>query len=294
MNQKVTRNAYAKVNLVLDVLSERPDGYHDVRMVMQNLDLYDTLEFELLPGEAASPAEAEITLETNSDRIPTDGKNLIIKAARLMYETYGLKQSMKIKLEKRIPVEAGMAGGSTDAAAAFHAINELFSLQLSTEELMDLGVKIGADVPFCIYAKTALAEGIGEKLTPVASLPDCHILVAKPPVTLSTKEIYTNLSLEGLEHPDVDGMVDALAAGDLSAVAGKLANVLETVSVKVYREIEAIKSTMMICHAAGSIMTGSGPTVFGLFETEEYAMQAYESIKKQGIAETLVVTRPRR
>ncbi len=294
MNQKVTRNAYAKVNLVLDVLSERPDGYHDVRMVMQNLDLYDTLEFELLPGEAASPAEAEITLETNSDRIPTDGKNLIIKAARLMYETYGLKQSMKIKLEKRIPVEAGMAGGSTDAAAAFHAINELFSLHLSTEELMDLGVKIGADVPFCIYAKTALAEGIGEKLTPVASLPDCHILVAKPPVTLSTKEIYTNLSLEGLEHPDVDGMVDALAAGDLSAVAGKLANVLETVSVKVYREIEAIKSTMMICHAAGSIMTGSGPTVFGLFESEEYAMQAYESIKKQGIAETLVVTKPRR
>lgn len=294
MNQKVTRNAYAKVNLVLDVLSERPDGYHDVRMVMQNLDLYDTLEFELLPGEAASPAEAEITLETNSDRIPTDGKNLIIKAARLMYETYGLKQSMKIRLEKRIPVEAGMAGGSTDAAAAFHAINELFSLHLSTEELMDLGVKIGADVPFCIYAKTALAEGIGEKLTPVASLPDCHILVAKPPVTLSTKEIYTNLSLEGLEHPDVDGMVDALAAGDLSAVAGKLANVLETVSVKVYREIEAIKSTMMICHAAGSIMTGSGPTVFGLFESEEYAMQAYESIKKQGIAETLVVTKPRR
>ena len=119
-------------------------------------------------------------------------------------------------------------------------------------------------------------------------------MVAKPPVTLSTKEIYTNLSLEGLEHPDVDGMVDALAAGDLSAVAGKLANVLETVSVKVYREIEAIKSTMMICHAAGSIMTGSGPTVFGLFESEEYAMQAYESIKKQGIAETLVVTKPRR
>ena len=157
MNQKVTRNAYAKVNLVLDVLSERPDGYHDVRMVMQNLDLYDTLEFELLPGEAASPAEAEITLETNSDRIPTDGKNLIIKAARLMYETYGLKQSMKIKLEKRIPVEAGMAGGSTDAAAAFHAINELFSLHLSTEELMDLGVKIGADVPFCIYAKNSIA-----------------------------------------------------------------------------------------------------------------------------------------
>ena len=292
MGKSVTRKAYAKVNLVLDVLSRRSDGYHNVRMVMQNLDIFDTLEFTLLPEEAASPEDARIILETDSDRIPTDGRNLIIKAVRLMYVTYGLKQNMKINLAKRIPVEAGMAGGSTDAAAAFHAVNELFSLGLSVEELMDLGVKIGADVPFCIYAKTALAEGIGEKLTPVASLPDCHILVAKPPVTLSTKEIYTNLSLVGLEHPDVDGMVEALAAGDLAAVSGKLSNVLETVSVKVYREIEAIKSTMMICHAAGSIMTGSGPTVFGIFETEEYAKQAYESIKKQGIAEMLVITKP--
>ena len=292
MEHKLTRNAYAKVNLVLDVLSERPDGYHDVRMVMQNLDICDTLEFELAGEEAGSPGEAGITLLSDSTRIPTDGKNLIIRAARLMYETYNLKKDLKIRLTKRIPVEAGMAGGSTDAAATFHAINELYGLGLSVEELMQLGVKIGADVPFCIYAKTALAEGIGEKLTPVAPLPDCFVLVAKPPVTLSTKEIYTNLELAGLVHPDVDGMVEALNKGDLSGVCGKLGNVLETVSVKVYREIEAIKQTMVICHASGAIMTGSGPTVFGVFENEEHAKQAYASIEKQGIAETLVIARP--
>ena len=306
MGNSVTRKAYAKVNLVLDVLSERPDGYHDVRMVMQNLDLYDTLTFELLPEEAESPEQADLQLsvtlggdlatseqrDATIKRIPTDERNLIIKAVRLMYKTYNLKRAMHISLEKCIPVEAGMAGGSTNAAAAFHAVNELFGLNLSLEELMALGVKIGADVPFCIYAKTALAEGIGEKLTPVAPLPDCHILVAKPPVTLSTKEIYTNLELNGLEHPDVDAMVRALEQGDRRAVAERLANVLETVSVKVYREIEAIKSTMMICHAEGSIMTGSGPTVFGIFATQEHAQQAYESIKKQGITEVLVVTKP--
>ncbi len=290
----IERKAFAKVNLVLDVVSEREDGYHEVRMVMQNLGLHDTLKFALTGEEAQTPEEANILLKADSDKVPTDERNLIIKAIRLMYKTYNLKGGMEVELQKKIPVEAGMAGGSTDAAAAFHAVNELYGLGLTKEALMELGVKIGADVPYCIFAHTALSEGIGEVLTPVAPLPDCYVLVAKPPVSLSTKEIYEGLKLDEVTHPDVDGMVQALNDGDLAAVCGKMGNVLETVSVEKHREIEAIKQTMMICHASGAIMTGSGPTVFGLFENEEYAKQAYDSINKQGIAETLVITHPER
>ena len=288
------KKAYAKLNLCLDVIGEREDGYHFVRMIMQNIDLHDTLYFTLSDEEKdVADVKELITFSTDSGRIPSDERNLAFKAAKLMYETYGLKKPIDIRLEKRIPVEAGMAGGSSDAAAVFHAVNELYGLNAPVEKLMELGVTIGSDIPFCILGKTALSEGIGEKLTPITPLDDCYILVAKPPLSLNTKYIYTNLDHDGdMDHPDVDGMVEAMNNHDLNGITRRFGNVLESVSVKEYREIQAIKATMVVCHSKGALMTGSGPTVFGIFEKEEHAKQAYASIEKQGIAENIYITHP--
>ena len=202
----LTRNAYAKVNLALDVLRRREDGYHDVCMIMQNLSLYDTLTFTVEEADTLT-----ITLACDKAFVPCDARNLIYKAIALMGETYHLTGHVHVELVKRIPVEAGMAGGSTDCAAAFHAMRELYGLDVSDQELMKLGVKLGADVPYCIMAKTALSEGIGEVLTEVAPLPDCFVVVAKPTISVSTKMVYENLHANELEkHPDIDGMVMAL------------------------------------------------------------------------------------
>lgn len=286
--EKVYKKAYAKVNLALDVLRRRPDGYHDVKMIMQNLDIYDELEFSLEPSETTV-----ITMEANKPEIPTDERNLICKAIRLMFEEYNLSGKIHVKLVKNIPVEAGMAGGSTDCAAAFHAVNELFDLGLTTEELMRLGVKIGADVPYCIMAKTALSEGIGEILTPVESLTDCCVLVVKPPVNVSTKMVYTNLKANELEkHPDVDGMIEALKSKDLNGVASRMENVLETVTTVLYPEIEVIKSEMKNMGALNAIMSGSGPTVFGIFDSKEKADKAALSIKDKKLSNEIFVTKP--
>ena len=291
MTNKVTKTAYAKVNLALDVLSEREDGYHEVRMIMHNLSLADELTFTL-GKESPEGVPAEVKLYSNREDIPTDGKNLVVKAVRLMYETYHLNREMEIYLQKYIPVEAGMAGGSTDAAAALHAVNELFELGLSDEELAKLGLSIGADVPYCVYGKPALSEGIGEKLTFLKPLPDSIILVAKPPISLSTKYIYTNLAPAAeLPHPDIDGMLSAMEDSDLPGICSKMGNVLETVSVAAYREIEAIKQTMMINQALGAIMTGSGPTVFGIFDDQALAEKARDAILRLGIAEEVFLAR---
>ena len=186
-----------------------------------------------------------------------------------------------------------MAGGSTDCAATFHAVNELFDLGLTTEELMKLGVKIGADVPYCIMAKTALSEGIGEILTPVKSLTDCYVLVVKPPVNVSTKMVYTNLKANELEkHPDVDGMIEALSSQDLKGVASRMENVLETVTTVLYPEIEVIKSEMKNMGALNAIMSGSGPTVFGIFDSKEKADKAAMSIEEKKLSNEIFVTRP--
>ena len=255
----LTRNAYAKVNLALDVLRRREDGYHDVCMIMQNLSLYDTLTFTVEEADTLT-----ITLACDKAFVPCDARNLIYKAIALMGETYHLTGHVHVELVKRIPVEAGMAGGSTDCAAAFHAMRELYGLDVSDQELMKLGVKLGADVPYCIMAKTALSEGIGEVLTEVAPLPDCFVVVAKPTISVSTKMIYENLHANELQHhPDVAGMVDALKQGDLSGVASRMENVLETVTTKLYPQIEEIKQTMKESGAENAIMSGSGPTVFG-------------------------------
>lgn len=283
----ISMRAYAKINLALDVLGRRENGYHDVKMIMQNLDIYDELEFELTgPG-------SEIIIEANREDIPTDDRNLIAKAIRLMYKEYAVESSIRVKLVKNIPVEAGMAGGSTDCAAALRAVNELFSLGADTGRLMELGVRLGADVPYCVLGHTALSEGIGEILTPVKGLTNCHVLVAKPAVGVSTAMVYQKLRLdEGLVHPDVDGMIEALEAEDVSGVADRLGNVLESVTTILYPEINELKSAMKKMGALNSIMSGSGPTVFGIFEDEETAAAAAEYIRQSEQANQIFVTVP--
>ena len=284
----LTRNAYAKVNLALDVLRRREDGYHDVCMIMQNLSLYDTLTFTMEEADALA-----ITLSCDKEFVPCDERNLIYKAIVLMGETYHLTGNIHVELVKRIPVEAGMAGGSTDCAAAFHAMRELYGLDVSDQELMKLGVKLGADVPYCIMAKTALSEGIGEVLTEVAPLPDCYVVVAKPTISVSTKMVYENLHANELQHhPDVAGMIEALKQGDLSGVASRMENVLETVTTKLYPQIEEIKQTMKESGAENAIMSGSGPTVFGLYREKAIAEQAAEKIRQQYGLSEVYVTQP--
>ncbi len=284
----LTRNAYAKVNLALDVLRRREDGYHDVCMIMQNLSLYDTLTFTMEEADALA-----ITLSCDKEFVPCDERNLIYKAIVLMGETYHLTGHIHVELVKRIPVEAGMAGGSTDCAAAFHAMRELYGLDVSDQELMKLGVKLGADVPYCIMAKTALSEGIGEVLTEVAPLPDCFVVVAKPTISVSTKMVYENLHANELQHhPDVAGMIEALKQGDLSGVASRMENVLETVTTKLYPQIEEIKQTMKESGAENAIMSGSGPTVFGLYREKAIAEQSAEKIRQQYGLSEVYVTQP--
>lgn len=284
----LTRNAYAKVNLALDVLRRREDGYHDVCMIMQNLSLYDTLTFTMEEADMLA-----ITLSCDKEFVPCDERNLIYKAIVLMGETYHLTGHIHVELVKRIPVEAGMAGGSTDCAAAFHAMRELYGLDVSDQKLMKLGVKLGADVPYCIMAKTALSEGIGEVLTEVAPLPDCFVVVAKPTISVSTKMVYENLHANELQHhPDVAGMIEALKQGDLSGVASRMENVLETVTTKLYPQIEEIKQSMKETGAENAIMSGSGPTVFGLYRGKAIAEQAAEKIRQQYGLSEVYVTQP--
>lgn len=287
--KKMIKKAYAKVNLVLDVLRRRPDGYHDVKMIMQNLDIYDELTFTV----DESKQERSITISTNKEDIPTDSRNLIYKAIELMFDEFNIEATIHVHLEKNIPVEAGMAGGSTDCAATLKAVNELFDLHLDVQKLMKFGVKLGADVPYCILGKTALSEGIGEVLTPVNPLPPCYVLVVKPPIGVSTKMVYTNLRANELSsHPDVDGMVVALEKGDLEKVTSYMENVLETVTVKLYPEIEEIKTIMKEQGALNSLMSGSGPTVFGIYRDEDVAKKAASYIKELGLSKEIFVTTP--
>lgn len=268
----IIKKAYAKVNLALDVIRRRADGYHEVRMIMQTVDLYDILTFtrQDRPG---------ITVITDRDELPGDENNLIYKAASLIMENCSVREGIKIELQKRIPMAAGMAGGSTDAAAVFHGMNEMFGLGMSEEEMCGLGVKIGADIPYCIKGGTALAEGIGEILTKLQDAPPCVVLIAKPDIDVSTKYVYENLHAERLEsHPDIDGMLAAMASGDLRGMAERMGNVLETVTVNAYPVIDKIKSIMKEKGALSALMSGSGPTVFGIFEEKEKAAEAYHEI----------------
>lgn len=281
----IERKAYAKINLGLDVLRRRSDGYHEVKMIMQTVDIWDRLTFK--------PAETPgIELSADDKTLPLGKDNLICRAAELLMEEKGIRQGVKITLEKNIPVAAGMAGGSTDAAAVFHGLNELFGLSMDMEEMKRLGVRIGADVPYCIMGGTALSEGIGEILTPLPAPPQCVLVVAKPDCNVSTKFVYENLHADTLkEHPDIDGMVLAIRKGSLEGITGRLGNVLETVTAKAYPAIGEIKRKMKEEGAWNALMSGSGPTVFGMFRERESAQAAAEGIKNAGLARQVFVTR---
>ena len=280
----ITKKAYAKVNLGLDVIRRREDGYHEVRMIMQTVDICDVLTFtrQERPG---------IVVTTEKEELPGDESNLIYKAARLVTETCSVREGIKIELQKRIPMAAGMAGGSTDAAAVFHGMNEMFGLGMDEDEMCALGVKIGADIPYCVRGGTALAEGIGEILTKLPDAPACVVLVAKPDIDVSTKYVYENLHAESLEyHPDIDGMRAAIEEGDLRGMAERMGNVLETVTVNAYPVIREIKEVMKKSGAWNALMSGSGPTVFGIFGEEEKARKAYNEIAQANLAGQLFLT----
>ena len=270
----ITKKAYGKINLALDTIGKRQDGYHLVRMIMQTVNLYDivTITKKETPG---------ITLTTNRLDLPTDENNLIYKAAKILIEEYHIAEGVSIHLEKRIPVAAGMAGGSTDCAATLEGMNTLFSLGLSEDELMKRGVTLGADVPYCIMGGTALSEGIGEILTPLSDMVACKVLLIKPDIDISTKWVYTTLKWDQLtSHPDIDGMISSLETQSLSDIASKLENVLETVTIPANPVIADIKENMKSLGALNALMSGSGPTVFGLFEDETVASKAYEQCKQ--------------
>ncbi len=280
----IIRKAYAKINLALDVIRRREDGYHEVRMIMQTIGLYDVLTFTMCKSSG-------ITVLTDKEELPGDESNLIYKAAKLIIEKYAIQQGVRIELQKNIPMAAGMAGGSTDAAAVFHGMNELFGLGMSEDEMCALGVKIGADVPYCIQGGTALSEGIGEILTRLSDAPACYVLIAKPDIDVSTKYVYENLHADSLtDHPNVDGMKAAIEGGDLHRMAEYMENVLETVTIKAYPVIEEIKDFMKSRGALNALMSGSGPTVFGIFEKEEEARKTYDELKEAGLAKNIFVT----
>ncbi len=278
--------ARAKVNLGLDVLGRRPDGYHEVRMVMQTVCLCDKLEIQRRDGGG-------ILLEIAPPILPADEGNLAYRAARLLADEFGIGDGVLIRLEKHIPVAAGMAGGSADAAAVLLGMNSLFGLGLDRDGLMRRGLGLGADVPYCVLGGTALAEGIGERLTPLSAMPPCAVLIAKPPISVSTKWVYENLRLEALPaHPDIDAIIGAIGAGDLCALARGMGNVLETVAVPRHPVIAQIKGLMMEHGAAGAMMSGSGPTVFGLFERQDEAERACEAVRESGLAGDVFLTAP--
>ena len=281
MIKHLSLKAYGKINLGLDVLRRRDDGYHEVRMIMQTVGIYDRIDliYKETPG---------ITVETNLYYLPDNENNLVYKAAKLLMDEFHVQKGVHIRLRKYIPVAAGMAGGSSDAAAVLFGVNKMFSLGLTTEQLMDRGVKIGADVPYCVMRGTALSEGIGEILTPLPVPPQCQVLIAKPGISVSTKFVYENLHANELrpeQHPDIDGMMEAIKQKDLYGIADRFGNVLENVTIPAYPVIQEIKDLMLEQGAIGALMSGSGPTVFGLFTNPKAAAKAHEEMRFGACAE---------
>ena len=275
MIKHLSLKAYGKINLGLDVLRRREDGYHEVRMVMQTVGLYDRID--LVRKDAPG-----IAVETNLHYLPANENNLAWKAASLLMEEFRVKEGVQIRLRKFLPVAAGMAGGSSDAAAVLFGVNKMFGLGLTRRQLMERGVAIGADVPYCVLRGTALSEGIGEILTPLPPVPQCQVLIAKPGVSVSTRFVYEHLKADQLrpdQHPDIDGMLEAIRRGDLYGIAGCLGNALETVTIPAYPVIGQIKEQMMERGSIGCLMSGSGPTVFGLFSSPRAAADAYEAFR---------------
>ena len=273
----ITEKAYAKINLSLDVTGKRPDGYHDVRMIMQTVDIFDELTFE--------KSADGITIDVGGSPLPIDKDNLIFKAASAVMEKCHVTEGVKITLDKHIPIAAGMAGGSSDAAATLRGVNRLFECGLSVNELRNMGVKIGADVPYCVEGGTVLAEGIGEKLTGLRDLPPLCLAVAKPKRGVSTGNIYKSLDeiFENVSHPHVDAMLEAMENRPGKDFIRYLGNILEYVTIPLCPEVDDIKKIFEKSGCEGTLMTGSGPTVFAFFDTEEKAEKALSEVRNTGI-----------
>lgn len=266
--------AYGKVNISLDVVGKREDGYHLLSMIMQNIDLYDEIEVE--------KQECGIILECNKSYVPVDNRNLAYKAAEIFKERYDIVDGVKINIEKNIPVSAGLAGGSTDAAAVLKVMNKLFNVNVTEEELMELGLKLGADIPYCIHGGTALCEGIGEIITPIKPFRDKIVVLVKPAFGVSTKEVYKNFNLEKVkQHPKTAEIINAIENDDLNFVASNMKNLLENVTLRKHKILIKIKEEMNACGAINSMMSGSGPTVFAFFDDMLKAQRCFEKMKKK-------------
>lgn len=285
MNSIIVK-AYAKINLGLDVLRRREDGYHDVRMIMQTLNLYDTMTIKKTNAK-------QIFLKTNLPYLPNDKRNLVYRATLLFQNTFQLNEGLRINLKKRIPVAAGLAGGSSDAAAALRGLNTLYNTKLTLSELMKLGVQLGADVPYCIMMGTALSEGIGEILTPLTPMPNCDILLVKPSLSISTKHVYENLKLtDAIKHPDISTMRKAIERHNLIDLSKHMDNILESVTINDYPIISDIKEKMREYGAIVSLMSGSGPTVFGIFTDHALAEKAFQSFRYSKYGKQIFLTKP--
>ena len=283
---RVEERAYGKINLSLDVLRRRENGYHDVSMVMKTVDIFDVISLNKLESDS------EIILTANIDTLPLDETNIVYKAVKLIKEEYGINTGVSAHIEKHLPIAAGMGGGSSDCAAALRGMNRLFELGLSDEKLEELGVRLGADVPFLIKGGIALAEGIGEKLTKLPDFPDCVFVIAKPDLGVSTKEVYEAFDgLKEVKHPDIGKLVNSLGNTKLKDIVKLLGNVLEEVTANKYKIIETIKTLLLENGAVFSMMTGSGPTVFGIFENSEQAEKACMNLRKQEGLELVEVTK---
>ena len=282
---KLELKAYGKINLGLDVIRKRPDGYHDLDMVMQMVDVYDDVTLTRLEG-------TEIVVRTDTAVLSNGKDNLAYMAAKMLMDEFGIVQGLEITIRKRIPIAGGMAGGSSDCAATLTGVNQMFNLELSKEEFMERGVRLGADVPYCILGGTAIARGIGEILTPLPTPPKCHVIIAKPPVSVSTAFVYGNIKPDEIEkRPDIEAMVSAIKAQDLYKLAKSLYNVMEDITVPQYPVIQEIKTIMLENGALNSIMSGSGPTVFGLYDDIEKAEQTVKLLKAKGLTEQLYLTK---
>ena len=266
--------AYAKINIALDVVGKRDDGYHLLRMIMQTIDLYDVIEIK--------KTDSDIKLMCNKAYVPTDCRNLAYKAANLFKETYNIKEGVSINLIKNIPVSAGMAGGSTDAAGVLKLMNKLFNVNATDEELRRLGLQLGADVPYCINGGTALCEGIGEKITQLKPFKDKIVVIVKPPFGVSTKEVYKSFDLSKVvNHPRVDDIIEAMNNDDINFVASNMKNLLENVTLRKHKVISNIKEKISNLDAVGTMMSGSGPTVFAFFDDMLKAQKCYDEMKKK-------------
>lgn len=281
---QISLKSRAKINITLDVIGKRPNGYHDLSMIMQTVSLYDIIYMRKMHAKG-------IKLTTNLSWLPNNEGNIVYQAAKLFKQTCQIDTGIFIDLNKRIPVAAGLAGGSSNAAATLIGLNILFETGLDQKELMELGVRLGADVPYCILGGTALAEGIGEILTPLPPMPDCYVLIAKPKINVSTATVFKNLDISNIEkHPDNKKVINAIKQADIDAIASNMCNVLETVTEKKYPIIKTIKEKMLNNGAKGAIMSGSGPTVFGIYHSKHQAQKTAYKLKLEYLVGDVFVT----